>query len=100
MKKKTAKKQTMKKIDRLCPHSESKSTDAADYMKVGGIEYFRFSGKVDYIHLFDESALCEKPCLSHNYAALKPNGIVCPECQAKAMEISRLVKAAKKAAVA
>ena len=52
---------------------------------VNGKSYFRFSGKIDYIHLLDgNTALCGKPCLSSNYAQLKPKGIVCPDCEYEA----------------
>ena len=73
---------TMEEIDRLCPHANEAMTTRNETIK--GVDYFRFSGRIDHIHLTKDGALCGKPCLSNNYAMYKPHGIICEACLAVA----------------
>ena len=54
-----------------------------EYETINNKEYYRFSGRLDTIHLMDDGkALCGKPCLSGNYAYEKPDEKICPKCLA------------------
>ena len=60
------------------------------FEKVGNSQYYRFSGKLDDIHLVLPSAsvsLCGKPLLSSNYARFKPTGAICEDCVKKVNEM-------------
>ena len=55
---------------------------APHYEEIKGKKYFRFSGKIDTIHLTGENnkLICGKPGLSNNYARYKPQGKFCDKC--------------------
>ena len=52
------------------------------YEEIKGKQYFRFSGKIDTVHLTGENnkLICGKPGLSSNYAKYKPHGELCKKC--------------------
>ena len=60
-----------------------------NYTEINGRQYFRFSGRIDVIHLHADhdnplykstGSICGKPSLSSNYAQQKPDEKYCEEC--------------------
>jgi len=56
------------------------SKKTPSHVTIGGHTYFRFSGRLDSIHLQDGGSLCGKPSLSSNYASEKPHEKYCGVC--------------------
>jgi len=59
---------------------------------INNIKYYRFSDKVDFIHLIkynDTKTMCKRSLISINYAKFKPKGEICPSCKFEALKTKK-----------
>ena len=73
------------KYDKECLVPDYKLNNP-QYIVIKGINYYRFSGKIDKVHLQKGGSLCGKPSLSSNYSEYKPmdEEFICEACLDKA----------------